>query len=150
MIYGLFNKTNKSFIGFLTNIDNINPETFLIKSFTLDDNEFNLARYTWEGDYDNGKIVDLNLGKPQITEYLTETKNAERFWREVDKTVLIFDILTFIETGEVTDSLKKVIERKNKILSLIEKEKNYFQNSPHHEYRTKEDVIAQTKQAFEV
>lgn len=150
MIYGLFNKTNKSFIGFLANIDNLNPELFLIKRFTLDDNDFNLARYTWEGDYDNGKIVDLNLGKPQITEYLTETKNAERFWREVDKTVLIFDILTFIETGQIADTLKEVIKRKNKILEMIAKEKNFFQNSPNHAYRTKEEVIAETKHAFEV
>lgn len=148
MIYGLFNSKNGQFVGFVTNPTNLPPNS-LIKEFDVDDEQFNLARYTWKGDYYHGELVDLNKGVAQVNEYLIETKNAEIFWRKTDKTQLIFDILTFIETGITSETLKKTIDLKNKIVEKQKVETEHFKNSPIHNYRSKEDIVNETKKAFE-
>lgn len=125
------------------------PPNSLIKEFNIEEEQFNLARYTWKGDYDDGELVDLNKGLSQVNEYLIETKNAEIFWRKTNKTQLIFDILYYIENGVIPETLRATINLKNQIVEKQEKELQHFIESPIHEFRSKEDVIRDTKQAFE-
>jgi len=148
MIYGLFNSKNKQFVGFVADPTNLPPNS-LLKEFNIEEEQFNLARYTWKGDYDNGELIDLNKGVSQVNEHLIETKNAEIFWRKTDKTQLIFDILTFIENGTVSETLKDTINLKNKIVQKQKSELEYFMKSPIHEFRSKADIVRDTKQAFE-
>lgn len=133
----LFNPINKEFIGFAANgQEHINSSNLLIKEIELDSESFNLARYVWDGDYDSGQLVDLNLGPAIVLETDVEFKNYDIFARRLN-----IDVYALEKICKMTfDEFQNFIVMRNKINDKIEKEKIFFKNSRIHKFVPREDV----------
>ena len=127
-LYAFFNKKTRAFICFTFDItmfpENV-KENLLIKEFSfkelgIPDEEINITRYRWIGDYDNGRLADIVL----------------------EKKAVVADMKT--EKGKYMQSyLQKILKKK-------ESDIEFFKNSDLHIWETDEDLKKHTKDAFKI
>jgi hypothetical protein len=156
-LYALFNKKTKAFICFTFDIT-LFPETvkanFLMKEFAfkdldIPDEEINMARYRWIGDYDNGRLADIMLEKKSV---VTEREINEKYDAMLFDKFNIKDILyeLIINSDMKTVKGKQIQERLQKILKKKESDIEFFKNSDLHIWETNEDLKKHSKDAFKV
>ena len=156
-LYAFFNKKTKAFICFTFDVTMF-PETvkanFLMKEFTfkdldIPDEEINMARYRWIGDYDNGRLADIILEKKSV---VTEREITEKYDAMLFDKFDIKDILyeLFINSDMKTTKGKQIQERLQKILKKKENDIEFFKNSELHIWETDEDLKKHSKDAFKV
>ncbi len=141
----LFNSSNKEFIGFgAFGQEEIIKGNLLYKEVEFEQDTFNLARYTWEGDYDNGKIVDLQLKNPIVTERGIIDKNLNILVKKYGLDFFIIEGLYFL------DKKNEFLVDFSEICAKIEKEKEHFSKSSAHEYKTLETEQKEIEKALHV
>jgi len=156
-LYAFFNKNTKAFICFTFDVTMF-PETvkanFLMKEFSfkdldIPDEEINMARYRWIGDYDNGRLADIILEKKAV---VTEREINEKYDAMLFDKFNIKDILyeLIINSDMKTIKGKQIQERLQKILKKKENDIEFFKNSELHIWETDEDLKKHSKDAFKV
>jgi len=156
-LYAFFNKKTKAFICFTFDVTMF-PETvkanFLMKEFSfkelgISDEEINMARYRWIGDYDNGHLADIILEKKSV---VTEREITEKYDAMLFDKFNIKDILyeLILNSEMKTEKGKQIQERLQKILKKKENDIEFFKNSELHIWETDEDLKKHSKDAFKV
>ena len=156
-LYAFFNKKTKAFICFTFDITMF-PETvkanFLMKEFSFKDldipnEEINMARYRWIGDYDNGRLADIILEKKSV---VTEREINEKYDAMLFDKFDIKDILYELIINSDMKTVKgiQIQERLQKILKKKESDIEFFKNSDLHIWETNEDLKQHSKDAFKV
>lgn len=156
-LYAFFNKKTKAFICFTFDITMF-PETvkanFLMKEFSfkeldIPDEEINMARYRWIGDYDTGRLVDIILEKKAV---VTEREINEKYDAMLFDKFNIKDILyeLILNADMKTPNGKQIQERLQKILKKKENDIEFFKNSDLHIWETQSDLKNQLQNAFKV
>jgi uncharacterized LabA/DUF88 family protein len=154
-IYILFNKVSKQMTAFMTDVSQI-PEqirkSLLIKEFKLkdlgfDDDEINLTRFKWEGDYDTGRLIDIVKEKKAI---VTEKETNERFHDMFWKRYNIYEVLQelIINTPMITEKGQNMQDFLKKVLQKKEADVKFYQNSPLHIWESEEETVKRQKDAF--
>lgn len=146
----LFNKEGK-FISFTDQLMLPNEKLKLkiidLTELGIEDNIFNVARFRWEGDYDNGKLIDLFAEKKVVVlERDIDAKYYGLFYRKYTLDAVIEEILLQMSKlgvkSDIVDFFSKLIEKR-------EKEKEFFRNSEHHIFESDEDINKRTRLIFE-
>lgn len=159
-VYLLFNKYTKKFISFLTDVDLLPKENFLIKEYTLEElgitgGSFNLARFRWEGDWETGHLIDMFAEKKAIvTEEEVDLKYNGILFRKYNLEKLLFLILDKLTKlpEDSADSedwktfslfFKRLMQKKNW-------EIKYFKESENHFFDSKEQMNKDLLESFAV
>jgi len=156
-LYAFFNKKSRAFICFTFDVtmfpDNV-KENFLIKEFSfkeldIPDEEINMARYRWIGDYDTGRLADIILEKKAV---VTEREINEKYDAMLFDKFNIKDILyeLILNSEMKTEKGKQLQERLQKILKKKESDIEFFKNSELHIWETQSDLKNQLQNAFKV
>ncbi len=149
-IYILFNKKTQKLISYTTDISLIPKDIFLIKEILLSDydikdNEFNLARYRWEGDFDSGKIVDfVSERKAIVSEEDVDRKYYELFFRKYSLETVLLELVRSMDSSHPMSGFLRALDAKKR------KEIEFFQSSPNHIYETRANIQQRLKEAFSV
>jgi hypothetical protein len=154
-IYILFNKVSRQMTAFMTDLSQI-PEqlrkNLLIREFKLkdlgfDDDEINLTRFKWEGDYDTGRLIDIVKEKKAIvTEKETNERFHDMFWSRYN----IYEVLQelIINTNMASNKGTQMQNFLKKILQKKEDDVKYYQSSPLHIWESEEETVRRQKDAF--
>lgn len=154
-IYALFNKKTRQLTCFtfdLSSFPHILLDSMLIREYTfselgINDNEINLTRFKWIGDYDTGRLVDIVTEKKAVvTEREIDEKYSTMFWSKYSLQEVVFELLLnstmSSETGKAMQAfLEKVQNKKHK-------DKEFFKSSPIHIWETDETIKQRQKDAF--
>jgi hypothetical protein len=155
----VFNKNTKALVTISDDRSLFQHGNFLIKEFKLSDlglenSEFNLARFRWEGDYETGKLIDLFKEKQAVvSEDEIDKKYYGIFFRKYPFEEVVFNVIKKIgsvdgfSVGEEFDKMRGFLIS---ILNKKEKEKAFYKNSKNHIFETKEQEEQKTEQAFKV
>lgn len=144
-VYLLFNKYTNKFICFTSDVDLMPKDNFLIKEVTLDElgvegEEFNLARFVYEGDYETGRIVDMFAEKKaKVTEEEVNKKYLGILFRKypIDKLLYMVSLIAAgLESPDIED-FKKFVQVIN---AKKAKEIDFYEKSPNHIYETNKDL----------
>lgn len=154
-IYILFNKVSRQMTAFMTDLSQI-PEKirnnllvreFKLKDLGFEDDEINLTRFKWEGDYETGRLIDIVKEKKAIvTEKETNERFHDMFWGRYSIYEVLQELITntsmFTENGRnMQDFLKKVLKKK-------EDDVKFYQSSPLHIWESEEATVKRQKDAF--
>jgi hypothetical protein len=125
-MFVLFNKDNKEFLGY-SEAEPQNKEEFLFK--LVPEDKTNLLQWEWKGDYDNGKMMPLQLPEPEIEKdvYLKQKSYAiliDNINKKSDPYVVIYTLLKHFYSKDQSKKLKKHF-------------KNYDKNFKKHKKRLK-------------
>jgi hypothetical protein len=140
-VHLIFNK-DKKFVAFTDDATNFSPN-FLIKSIDLDTNEFELSRYRYDGDYDNGKLVDLLSEKKSV---VTEDEIHRKYDILLYRKYSISDIILSIHSQE--DKAVEIKTFMNKLWEKKQKEIQMYKDSDNYIYETKETQELREKEIF--
>lgn len=149
-IYVIFNNETRLCMFILPDdaLIRMNPN-LLYKEIDLDESEFNLSRYKWEGTYDNGKIVDTFINNTAVvTEEEVDAKYREFLLRKYPLDRILCKIvlnMDFSETDEEFNGMKKFI---GNLDNKRAKEIDFYQKSPVHKFETWDDIFNREKQLF--
>lgn len=156
-LYAFFNKKTRAFICFTFDItmfpDNV-KENFLIKEFSFKDlgildEEINITRYRWIGDYDNGRLADIVLEKKAVvSEREINEKYDAMLFDKFDIKDILYELI--LNADMKTSKGKQLQERLQKILKKKESDIEFFKNSEIHIWETQSDVETQLQNAFKV
>ncbi len=131
LIYTLFNPKTKKFIGYTDDISNY-PENTLFKVYEIEHDEFNLERFHYEGDYENGRLIDLiKENKSIVYEKDIDDKYEKIFFRKYS----ILDIVL----GIVDDKLDEIKSFRKLLMDKKEREKFNSMNDPSFKYVSLEE-----------
>lgn len=156
-LYILFNKSNKQLVSFTFDIS-VFPQTvinnFLIKEIPFEhlnikDNNINLARFKWIGDYDSGRIVDVfDENITVVSEKDVDKKYKNLFYKKFNIDEILIELI--LNCDMKTDKGKKIQIFSKKVLEKKEKEKNFYKNSKNHVWESIEQIEQRQKKAFSV
>lgn len=159
-VYLLFNKYTKKFISFLSDIDLLPKDNFLIKEYSLEDlhitgENFNLARFRWEGDWDQGQLIDMFAEKKAIvTEEEVDLKYNGILFRKYRLEKLLFLILDKLsklpEDASDSDDWKTLSSFFQRLMQKKNLEIKYFKESDNHFFDSKEQMDKDLKDSFTV
>lgn len=142
-MYAIFNKTTFLPIGFTDDISQF-PKDVLTKELSLGDEDFNLARYRWEGDYYTGTLVDLVQEKKSIvTEQEMEDKFRAIIYRKYSMEDMLFAILD--DDDEKLKEIRMFFNRlKHKKITDIQ----MYKTSKFHIYETNDIQQKREEESF--
>lgn len=149
-VYILFNKNSKKLISYTDDISQLPKDNFLIKeidteSLGITNGEFNLARYKWEGDYDNGKLIDMVAERLAIvSEEDIERKYYELFFRKFSLEQVLLELVRAMPQAHPMKNFLRALDTKKT------KEIAFYTDSPNHIYETKASAQERIKEAFSV
>lgn len=156
-LYSLFNTRTRQFVCFTFDIETF-PEavrnTLLIKEHSfkelgLNDEEINITRFRWIGDYDSGKLVDIVLEKKAIvTEAEINEKYDSMFFEKFELKNIVYELV--LNADMKTEEGKKMQTYLSKLLKKKNDDIEFFKNSDLHIWETDEDAHKRTKDAFKV
>ena len=140
-MYILFNKTTRLPVAFTDDIS-IFPQDSLVREIDVGES-FNLARYRWEGTYEDGRLMDLFEENMTI---VTEEEVENRFFKTLFSKYSGTDIICAIldDRGNFDEIKKYFNELKKEKLAEIE----MYQNSSEYIYETREQQRSRAKQSF--
>jgi hypothetical protein len=156
-LYAIFNSKTRKFTTFTFDISVFPPailnnmliKEFLFSDLGLTDNRINLSRFKWEGDYDNGRLVDVISEKKSIvTQKEVDTKYSSIFFSKYnnDLSEIIYEIILNLDMK--TDRGKEMQEFLNTLLEKKRKDIEFYKNSDLHIYETDEEAVQRQKDAF--
>lgn len=156
-LYSLFNTQTRQFVCFTFDIDSF-PEairkTMLIKEHSfkelgINDEEINIQRFRWIGDYDSGRLADIVLEKKAIvTEAEIDEKYDSIFLSKYDLKTMLYELI--LNSDMKTEEGKKMQSFLNKILKKKTDDIQYFKNSDLHIWETRKESIDRAKNAFSI
>lgn len=157
IIYFLFNKVNGSFIGFSTD-PKILTGSNLWKRIELEDN-VNLMDITWEGTYENGRMVRKTEMPAEVSEHELKEKFYDRFFRkypfEKFVEIMLLQIQRDIDSNKIkkedlepdfSDMMSFFVKNYTRFIEEID----FFKNSEKHSYMSEKDCEERLKTQFQV
>lgn len=150
--YIIFNPSNKLPI-FFTIDQNLVKDCPLVKtidatSLGITDNNFNLNRYKWIGDYDTGYIQDTFLdNRTIVTEEEIDGNYRDILLRKypLDKILCsIINNMSFTDDQEF-NSIKSFIHN---LTTKKKKDIEFYTNSQYHKFETWDDIINREQELF--
>lgn len=154
-LYSLFNTQTRQFVCFTFDVDSFPPvirNTMLIKEHSfkelgINDEEINIQRFRWVGDYDTGRLVDIVLEKKAVvTEQEIDEKYDALFFDKYSVKTILYELV--LNSDMKTEEGKKMQNHLNKILKKKNSDIEYFKNSDLHIWETREDAKKRKKDAF--
>lgn len=154
-LYSLFNTQTRQFVCFTFDIDSFPPairNNMLIKKHSfkelgINDEEINIQRFRWIGDYDNGRLADIVLEKKAVvTEQEIDEKYDALFFDKYDLKTVLYELV--LNADMKTENGKKMQTHLEKILKKKKDDIEFFKNSDLHIWETREDVKKRKKDAF--
>jgi hypothetical protein len=156
-LYTFFNKKTRAFICFTFDItmfpENV-KQNLLIKEFSfkelgIPDEEINITRYRWIGDYDTGRLADIVLEKKAVvTEREINEKYDSLFFDKFDFKTLFYELV--LNADMKTEKGKYMQSYLQKILKKKESDIEFFKNSDLHIWETESVLEAQLQNAFKI
>lgn len=156
-LYALFNKRTRQLTSFTFDI-NVFPQSLqdsmLIRSYTFEelgitDENINLNRFKWMGDYDDGKLVDIVKEKKAIvTEKEIDEKYNGLFFKKYKFEDVFYELI--VNSDMKTENGKNI---QKFLIKLLEKKRNdieYYKRSDLHIWETIDEVKDRQKDAFKV
>lgn len=111
----------------------LNTGNVLVKEIEIDDDQMNLARFRYEGDYDDGKLIDLFAEKKSIvTEEEIDQKYDNLLYRKYSQS----DIVLSMHSNDVL--AEQIKEWMNKLWQKKQKEIDMYKNSNMYIYESRE------------
>lgn len=156
-LYAFFNKQSKAFVCFTFDIsmfpdavkNNLLIKEFSFKELGIPDEEINITRYRWIGDYDNGRLSDIVLEKKAVvTEREINEKYDSMFFNKFDLKTVFYELV--LNADMKTEKGKSIQTYLSKILKKKESDIEFFKNSDLHIWETDEDLKKHSKDAFTV
>lgn len=156
-LYILFNSKTRQLTSFTFDIsnfpksilDNMLIKEYKFSSLGLNDENINLNRFKWIGDYDSGKLVDIVLEQKSI---VTETELNEKyrsiFNAKYSTETILYELI--LNADMKTESGKSMQTFLNKVLKRKSDDKEYFKNSNLHIWETESDRSKRQQDAFKV
>ena len=154
-LYSLFNTRTRQFVCFTFDVESF-PEvvrnTMLIKEHSfkelgINDEEINITRFRWIGDYDTGKLVDIVLEKKAIvTESEINEKYDAMFFEKFELKNIVYELV--LNADMKTDEGKRMQTYLSKLLKKKSDDIEFFKNSDLHIWETDEDAKKRTEDAF--
>ena len=154
-LYSLFNTQTRQFVCFTFDIDSFPPairNNMLIKKHSfkelgINDEEINIQRFRWIGDYDSGRLADIVLEKKAVvTEQEIDEKYDALFFDKYDLKTVLYELV--LNADMKTENGKKMQTHLEKILKKKKDDIEFFKNSDLHIWETREDVKKRKKDAF--
>ena len=154
-LYSLFNTQTRQFVCFTFDIDSFPPairNNMLIKKHSfkelgINDEEINIQRFRWIGDYDSGRLADIVLEKKAVvTEQEIDEKYDALFFDKYDLKNILYELV--LNCDMKTENGKKMQTHLEKILKKKKDDIEFFKNSDLHIWETREDVKKRKKDAF--
>ena len=156
-LYSLFNNQTRKFVCFTFDINSF-PETvrknMLIKEHSfkelgINDEEINISRFRWIGDYDSGKLSDIVLEKKAVvTESEIDEKYDAMFFNKFDLKTVFYELV--LNADMKSEKGKQIQNYLSKILKKKSEDIEFFKNSDLHIWETNEDAEKRTRDAFKV
>ena len=111
----------------------LNTGNVLVKEIEIDDDQMNLARFRYEGDYDDSKLIDLFAEKKSIvTEEEIDQKYDNLLYRKYSQS----DIVLSMHSNDVL--AEQIKEWMNKLWQKKQKEIDMYKNSNMYIYESRE------------
>jgi hypothetical protein len=142
-MYAIFNKTTFLPIGFTDDISQF-PKDALTRELDLGNEDFNLARYRWEGDYQTGRLVDLFQEKKSI---VTEKEMDDKFNAVVFRKYTMEDILFALLDDDDTQ-LKEMRVFFNRLKKKKLADIAMYKSSEYHIYETLDTQRKREEESF--
>ena len=149
-VYALFNKYTDKFVSFTNNIsmfpvDNFNVREIILEELGITDGNFNLAQFRWEGNYKEGRLVDLFAEKKSIvTEETVDMKYYGLFFRKYKIEEAIFALL---ENGAKAEEMRVFHQ---KLMKKKADEEKFYKESNSHIYESTEFQQQREQEIFKV
>lgn len=156
-LYVFFNKKTRAFICFTFDItmfpesvkENLLIKEFSFKELGIPDEEINITRYRWIGNYDSGRLADIVLEKKAVvTESEINEKYDALFFDKFDFKTIFYELV--LNADMKTEKGKYMQNYLQKILKKKESDVEFFKNSDLHIWETDEDLKKHTKDAFKI
>ena len=150
-IFLIFNKTTGKLVTMANSPDTFqNLANLLIKEVNiadlgLENGEFNLARFRWDGDYETGTLVDLFKEKKAVVDQDDiDRKYYELFFRKFPIEEVIFRLVKNLGDGDpMRGFLMKLLIKKADELQ-------FYRNSPNHILQGEDEKIARLTETFTI
>lgn len=156
-LYVLFNKSNRKPSTYTFDVSGF-PDailnTMLIKEYSfeslgLTDNNINLNRFRWEGDYDEGRLVDLvSEKKAVVTEEEIRGKYNGLFFSKFKIEDVLYQLL--LNANMTTEYGKEMQEFVVKLIKRRTSDMEYFSKSDLHIWEAEDDAKIRQKDAFKI
>jgi hypothetical protein len=141
-MFALFNSNNKEFIGYSPNV----PESADLLKIEISKDKSDITKWKWEGNYDNGKMVSLDIGYP-LEEIEIEKKIFEYIEKNFPLNIQLINIIKQLKKiVEMNDNLQEdsFMDMANLIICALDKKesrikyyKNYYKSITNNESRQK-------------
>jgi hypothetical protein len=119
------------------------------KELGINDEEINIQRFRWIGDYDSGRLADIVLEKKAIvTEAEIDEKYDSIFLSRYDLKTMLYELI--LNADMKTESGKKMQNHLSKTLKKKNDDIEFFKNSDLHIWETNADVEKRKRDAFKV
>lgn len=156
-LYSLFNSKTKQFVCFMFDVSSIPDavrKNMLIransfKELGLTDENINITRFKWIGDYDNGHLVDLVLqNKTIVTEKEIQDKYNSMFFNKYSEIDVLYQLI--LNSDMKTPEGIEMLSYLQKILKKKESDIEFFKNSDLHIWESIEETQKKIDDAFKV
>jgi hypothetical protein len=157
ILYSLFNTQTRQFVCFTFDIESFPPairNTMLIKKHSfkelgINDEEINIQRFRWIGDYDSGRLADIVLEKKAVvTESEIDEKYDALFFDKYDLKTILYELV--LNADMKSENGKKMQIHLQKIINKKISDIEFFKNSPLHIWETREDSKKRKDNAFRI
>jgi hypothetical protein len=156
-IYALFNKATKKLVSFTFDISPF-PEnilnTLLIREYSfeelgLTDENINLNRFKWIGDYEDGKLIDIVKEKKSIvTEKEINERYSNLFYEKFKFEEVLYELI--LNSDMKTEKGKSIQKFLEKLLTRKHNDVEYYKSSDLHIWESEEDVKKRQIDAFKL
>jgi hypothetical protein len=120
---------------------------FSFESLGITDENINMNRFKWVGDYDEGRLVDLiNEKKAIVTEKEIREKYNGLFFSKYRIEDVLYELI--MNSDMKTENGRKMKEYVSKLLTKKENDIQYFSTSDLHIWETDEEAAKRQKDAF--
>lgn len=154
-LYALFNAKTRQLVSFtfdLSGFPQALRDTFLIREYSfgslgIPDENINLSRFKWTGDYDTGRLVDLVTEKKAVvTEKEIYDKYNKMFFSRYKQEDVLYEIILNLKME--TEKGKEIQTFVERLIQKRESDLEYFENSDLHIFETDEMITKRQRDAF--
>ena len=154
-LYALFNAKTRQLVSFtfdLSGFPQALRDTFLIREYSfeslgLPDENINLARFKWIGDYDEGRLVDIVMEKKAVvTEKEITDKYNGIFYSRYKLEEVLYEIIINLKMETVKG--KEMQTFVDRLLQKRQSDLEYFQNSDLHIFESDALIAKRQRDAF--
>lgn len=121
----------------------LNTGNVLVKEIEIDDDQMNLARFRYEGDYDDGKLIDLFAEKKSIvTEEEIDQKYDNLLYRKYSQSDIVLSMHSQEDKAlEIKEFMMKLWRKKQKEIDMYKNSDMYIYESRELQKKRQEEIL---------